>query len=140
MATVTEFCLLGPLVVRGGGIERPVRAGRQRAVLAALLLDAGRVVSIGELAETLWGPTPPPSARVTVQNYVMRLRRALEDVGAARIGTRADGYVINVEPDELDVARFETLLSAGRAARGRRLRTAGAAAGAAPRRAPAPGP
>jgi DNA-binding SARP family transcriptional activator/tetratricopeptide (TPR) repeat protein len=112
--TVTEFCLLGPLLVRRGGVTCPVAPGKQRVVLAALLLSAGRVVSFDELTEALWGAAPPPSARVTVQNHVMRLRRALGD--AARIRTHPHGYQIVVADGELDVSRFEARLAAARAA------------------------
>jgi DNA-binding SARP family transcriptional activator len=111
-----EFGLLGPLVVRYGGVVIPVPVGKQRAVLAALLLDADRVVPVDELAEALWGSEPPTSARVTVQNYVKRLRKALAGTGQARISTRPGGYVISVDTGELDVSRFELLLRAARAA------------------------
>jgi DNA-binding SARP family transcriptional activator/tetratricopeptide (TPR) repeat protein len=111
-----EFCLLGPLVVRRDGTVIPVQAGKQRAVLAALLLNANRVVPVEDLAEALWGPRPPPSARVTVQNYVKRLRQALGDTKGTRIGTRPGGYVIGVGAGELDVARFEELLGDARGA------------------------
>src|SRR5690348_17828283 len=70
-----EFCLLGPVAVRCDGVSVPVPRGRQRAVLAVLLLNAGRVVSVGEIAETLWGHAPLPSAPATIRNYVKRLRR-----------------------------------------------------------------
>jgi DNA-binding SARP family transcriptional activator/Tfp pilus assembly protein PilF len=116
MATEIEFCLLGPLMVRCGGALVPVPAGKQRAVLAALLLNGGRVVSLDELAEVLWGPGPPPSARVAVQNYVMRLRKALGRAAGSRISTRPRGYVIAVDAGELDVTRFEAYLDAARAA------------------------
>ena len=116
MATGMEFGLLGPLVVRCGGAEVPVSPGKQRAVLAALLLNSGRVVSLDELAETLWGPDPPPSARVTIQNYVMRLRKALGEAGSSRITTLRSGYAIRAEAGELDVTRFEDLLSAATSA------------------------
>jgi DNA-binding SARP family transcriptional activator/Flp pilus assembly protein TadD len=116
MTPKLEFCLLGPLVVRCGGVALPVPRGRQRAVLAVLLLNAGRVVSVGEMAETLWGPSPLPSASVTVRNYVKRLRRVLGDADQARILTRSPGYVIRVDPGELDVARFEVLLEDARSA------------------------
>ena len=116
MTPKLEFCLLGPLVVRRGGVALPVPRGRQRAVLAVLLLNAGRVVSVGEMAETLWGPSPLPSASVTVRNYVKRLRRVLGDADQARILTRSPGYVIRVDPGELDVARFEDLLEEARSA------------------------
>jgi DNA-binding SARP family transcriptional activator/Flp pilus assembly protein TadD len=116
MTPKLEFCLLGPLVVRCGGVALPVPQGRQRAVLAVLLLNAGRVVSVGEMAETLWGPSPLPSAPVTVRNYVKRLRRVLGDADQARILTRSPGYAIRVDPGELDVARFEVLLEGARGA------------------------
>jgi DNA-binding SARP family transcriptional activator/Tfp pilus assembly protein PilF len=116
MAVVTDFCLLGPLLVRSGGAAVPVRQGKQRVVLAALLLSAGKVVSLEDLAEILWGAEPPPSARVTTQNYVMRLRRALADMDSSRIRTQPHGYLIRVDPDELDVARFESLLAEAREA------------------------
>jgi DNA-binding SARP family transcriptional activator len=116
MATGMEFGLLGPLIVRCGGAEVAVSPGKQRAVLAALLLEAGRVVAVDDLAEALWGPAPPPSARVAVQNYVMRLRRALPGGGQALISTRPGGYMIAAEAGELDVTRFEALVAAARAA------------------------
>ncbi len=119
MTPKLEFCLLGPVVVRRDGVALPVPRGRQRAVLAVLLLNAGRVVSVGEIAETLWGSAPLPSAAVTIRNYVKRLRRVLGSADQPRIATRSPGYVIRVDYGELDLARFEGLLDAARnAARG----------------------
>jgi len=127
-----EFCLLGPLVVRCDGVLVPVPRGRQRAVLAVLLLNAGRVVSADEIADTLWGAAPPPSAPATVRNYVKRLRHGLGSAGQARIVTRSPGYMIRVDPGELDVARFEALLDGARGcARGGSWEAAAAQAGAA---------
>jgi DNA-binding SARP family transcriptional activator len=114
MDTVTEFCLLGPLLVRRGGVPVPVTPGKQRAVLAALLLRADRVVSFDELTEALWGSAPPPSARVAVQNHVMRLRKALGD--GVRIRTQPNGYQIVAGESDLDVSRFEAHLAAARTA------------------------
>ena len=114
MTSKLEFCLLGPVVVRCGGVAVPVPRGRQRAVLALLLLNAGQVVSVGEIAETLWGPAPPPSASATVRNYVKRLRRGLGNAGQPRIVTRSPGYLIRIDPGELDVGRFEALLDGAR--------------------------
>jgi DNA-binding SARP family transcriptional activator/tetratricopeptide (TPR) repeat protein len=110
----TEFCLLGPMLVRRGGITLPVVPGKQRALLAALLLSAERMVSLDELTDVLWGAAPPPSARVAVQNHVMRLRKALGD--EARIRTHPRGYEIRLDGGELDVCRFEAHLAAARAA------------------------
>jgi DNA-binding SARP family transcriptional activator len=116
VAAEMEFCLLGPLVVRHDGVVLPVAAGKQRTVLATLLLSAGRVVNLEDLVEALWGPDPPLSARVTVQNYVVRLRKALGEVGRDRIRTVPEGYVIRVADHELDVLRFEALLAATQSA------------------------
>lgn len=85
-------------------------------MLAALLLNANRVVPLDELAESLRGPAPPPTARVAVQNHVMRLRKTLPGTGGSRIRTQPPGYVIRVEASELDVTRFEALLAGARAA------------------------
>ena len=112
----TEFCLLGPLLVRCGGNLIPVQQGKQRVVLAALLLNANQVVSLDELIDTLWGTSPPPSARVTARNHVKRLRQTLGDTGRPRIATRPSGYLISVPAGELDVSRFESLLGSARAA------------------------
>jgi DNA-binding SARP family transcriptional activator len=115
VANGVEFCLLGPLTVRRGGAALAVPRGRQRAVLAALLLRANHVVSADELAEALWGADWPTSARVSVQNYVMRLRHTLGPAGS-RIATQPHGYLIAVNDSELDTARFEGLLREARAA------------------------
>ena len=122
-----EFCLLGPLVVRCHGVVVPVAAGKQRAVLATLLLSAGRVVALGELVEALWGSQPPLSARVTVQNYIVRLRKALGEAQRERIRTTPGGYLIRVADHELDVSRFEALLETAQSASRQRAWPAAAA-------------
>jgi DNA-binding SARP family transcriptional activator len=111
-----EFGLLGPLVVRCGETVLPVPKGNQRTLLAVLLLAAGRVVSSDDIAATLWGPAPPPSAAVTIRNYVKRLRQALGEAGHERISFRRDGYLITVGEDELDVSVFGNLLASAQAA------------------------
>jgi DNA-binding SARP family transcriptional activator/tetratricopeptide (TPR) repeat protein len=126
-----EFCLLGPLTVRCCGAAVAVPRGRQRAVLAALLLRANHVVPVDELAEALWGPDLPASARVSVQNYMARLRGTLGPAGS-RIATQPHGYLIGVGDGELDIARFEVLLGQARAAarQSRWMEAAGRAAAA----------
>jgi DNA-binding SARP family transcriptional activator/Tfp pilus assembly protein PilF len=116
VAAETEFCLLGPLLVRRGGIVVPVSPGKQRALLAALLLSAGLIVPVDELVEALWGSGPPPSARASLTTYVMRLRKSLADTDHSRISTQPDGYLISVGTGELDVDRFESSLAAAREA------------------------
>jgi DNA-binding SARP family transcriptional activator len=111
-----EFGLLGPLVVRCGEVVLPVPRGNQRALLAVLLLDANRVVPVDAVAEALWGAAAPPSAVMTIRNYVRRLRQALGDAGRERISFRQGGYVISAGVGELDVSRFAGLLASARAA------------------------
>jgi DNA-binding SARP family transcriptional activator/Flp pilus assembly protein TadD len=110
-----EFGMLGPLVVSHDGVPMPVAGGKQRVVLATLLLAANQVVPVDDLVDVLWPVRPPPSARVTAQNYVKRLRHALAGDGHARIGTQPGGYRIQVRDDELDVSRFAGLVAAARA-------------------------
>jgi DNA-binding SARP family transcriptional activator/tetratricopeptide (TPR) repeat protein len=111
-----DFGLLGPLTVRADAGEIRVPPGMQRTVLAVLLLNANQVVPIDELAHILWGASPPPTAEVTVRNYIKRLRHALGDADQTRIRTVLRGYLIAVGADELDVFRFDALLASGRAA------------------------
>jgi DNA-binding SARP family transcriptional activator/Tfp pilus assembly protein PilF len=121
VAAELEFCLLGSLVVRRGAVPVAVPRGKQRVILAMLLLNAGRVVRLDELTETLWDGGPPPSGPVAVQNHVMRLRNALGEAGRDRIVTAPPGYLIRVEAAELDVSCFEALLGAARGAARDRL-------------------
>jgi DNA-binding SARP family transcriptional activator/tetratricopeptide (TPR) repeat protein len=115
VAGETEYGLLGPLVVRRDGIAVSIPPGRPRVLLAALLLRAGRAVSVDELALILWGDAPLASVRLSLQNCVMRLRKSL-GAGATAIVTEPGGYRIDIGPAELDTARFEAALTAGRAA------------------------
>jgi DNA-binding SARP family transcriptional activator len=115
VAGETGFCLLGPLTVRVRGAEVAVPPGQQRMLLAALLLQAGRPVSTGELAEVLWGAAMPSAPKMSVQNCVMRLRKSLGD-SASAIVTEPGGYLIRIGPGDLDITRFEAALAAGRAA------------------------
>ena len=112
-----EVRLLGPLQVRCEGVVVAVPAGKQRALLAALLLQAGRAVPADQLAELLWAPaTPPPSAPVALRNYVMRLRRVLGPAGQRLVQTWPGGYLIAPGDCDLDLARFEQELATARQA------------------------
>ena len=98
------FRILGPLEVLDD--DRPVRLGgaKQRATLAILLLNANRVVGVERLADDLYAGAPPVTAVTQVQRQVSELRKVL---GAAAIETRSPGYVLRVEPEQLDLDRFE---------------------------------
>jgi predicted ATPase/DNA-binding SARP family transcriptional activator len=103
-----EFRILGPVEARSD--SGPVDLGRpkQRALLAALLLRAGAAIPRDVLVDALWGETPPASAVQSLQVYVHGLRKAL---GAARIETRGTSYRVVLDPGELDLERFETLVT-----------------------------
>jgi DNA-binding SARP family transcriptional activator len=116
MALEPRFGLLGPLLVRRGEAAVPIPAGKQRLLLAALLLSPGRALPADELADLLWEASPPPSARGTVHNYVKRLRQALDDADRTLVITQADGYLIRVPPGDVDIARFEMMVAGARQA------------------------
>jgi len=94
--------------------ERQLRLGgvKQRSVLALLLLHAGQVVSSDRLIDELWGDDPPEDASTALQQHVSRLRKLLEPHDVLQ--TRAPGYVLAVEPEQVDLTRFERLVSDGR--------------------------
>jgi DNA-binding SARP family transcriptional activator len=103
-----EFRILGPLEIRDEGQVVEFGAGKPRALLAILLLNANRVVSSDVLIESLWGERPPDTANKALQVYVSQLRKAL---GRERIVTASPGYELRLEPDELDLDRFERLVA-----------------------------
>ncbi len=122
------FRILGPL---GGPRRRPGSCAR-RAQAAGTARNPpaspNEVISTDRLIDELWGETPPPTARQTVQVYVSQLRRAVTTNGATNgaIETRAPGYLLHVGAGQLDLDRFEELSASGRLAL-----AAGDAAGAA---------
>src|SRR5215207_7580 len=113
-----EFRILGPLEVWDGEGEVSLGGPKPRALLAVLLLHANEVVSSDRLIDELWGEESPGRATAALRVNVSRLRKALpQDV----LTTRSRGYVIRVEPDELDLHRFERLVDEGRSLRARGL-------------------
>jgi predicted ATPase/DNA-binding SARP family transcriptional activator len=108
-----KFRVLGPVEALPDGQPAALGAPKQRALLALLLVNRGRVVSSDQLVDGLWGETPPASALQSLQVYVHGLRRAL---GAERIETTGRGYRAVVGEGELDLDRFESALTRGRAA------------------------
>jgi DNA-binding SARP family transcriptional activator/tetratricopeptide (TPR) repeat protein len=107
-----EFRILGPLEVRDGERLLPLGGERQRAVLAQLLLDANRVVSVDRLVAGVWGDAPPASALASLQNHVGRLRKEL----GARLVTQSPGYLLRIAEGELDLDRFLRLVDDARGA------------------------
>jgi DNA-binding SARP family transcriptional activator len=108
-----EFRLLGPVEVTDRTGPVPLGGAPGQRILAALLLDADRVVSVEQLVAAAWGERPPATARVQVQNRVSALRRRLDPEGSrpGRIATAGSGYVIHVDEDHLDLHRFDRLVS-----------------------------
>jgi YVTN family beta-propeller protein len=101
-----EFWILGPLEVTSNGGRVELGYTKQQLVLGVLLLEANRVVSSERLVDELWGEAPPQSAPKLVQGYISGLRKVL---GRETIETRSGGYLLRVDPDRLDAARFERL-------------------------------
>src|SRR3954467_13419783 len=101
-----RFAILGPLRVGGG--EATITAGRDRTVLAMLLLRAGRVVPVEELIDAVWEDHPPATARTQLQICVSRLRQRLALLGMPPEIIVRDpvGYGAWVEPDDLDALVF----------------------------------
>ena len=117
--TKLSFRVLGPLEVWCRGNLVPVGGPRLRTVLARLLVDVGRTVSVSAMVEALWREDPPEDAHRTVRTYVSRLRASLERAeggSGSVLVTRPPGYLLRVQADQIDAGRF-----AAHAAQGRRL-------------------
>ena len=103
-----EFRLLGPLEVTEHDRPLEIGGGKQRSLLAVLLLHANEVVSTDQLIDALWGESAPATVAKSIQVYVSRLRKQLGD---GPLVTRPPGYLLRVDPSELDIARFEQLVA-----------------------------
>lgn len=103
-----ELRVLGPLEAALGGTPLPLGGGKQRAVLAALLLRAGEVVPVDRLVDEVWGDDPPPSAAHSLEAYVSRIRQLLNGHGP-RLLRRGAGYVLELGDATLDAREFEQL-------------------------------
>src|SRR5512133_653038 len=111
-----EFRILGPLEVVEDGRPVSLDRRRMRALLAFLLLHANELVSADRLIDEVWGPEPPKTAGASLQNYVSRLRKA---IGADAVVSQPPGYVLRVDPERFDLARFERLTAEARGAEAR---------------------
>ncbi|MER5370279.1 BTAD domain-containing putative transcriptional regulator [Streptomyces sp. NPDC002722] len=110
--------VLGPMAAQYEGHDVPLGPPRRRALLALLVIRLGRVVPTTVLIEELWREDPPRRAVATLQSHISHLRRALAPATGpdrpAVLRYRAPGYVLELSPEQVDVHRFEQLLSTGR--------------------------
>ncbi|HET9614650.1 MAG TPA: AfsR/SARP family transcriptional regulator, partial [Candidatus Limnocylindrales bacterium] len=118
-----EFRILGPLEVVDGTTVVRIAGGHERRLLLLLLIRAPQPVRLAAIVDALWPDDPPSSAQKVIQNYVLRLRKALS---ADMIATVADGYALVTEPDAVDA-----WLAAAELRRAKEALAAGDAAGAA---------
>ncbi|GAA4236630.1 DNA-binding SARP family transcriptional activator [Streptosporangium album] len=110
------FQLFGPVKFTVQGSRVDLGPAKQRTVLAALLTDAGRLVTWSALVDRVWDQAPTTDARNVLYTYVNRIRRLLERAHAAggpeaALVRRTGGYVLEVEPDRVDLHRFRRLVS-----------------------------
>jgi DNA-binding SARP family transcriptional activator len=123
MMAPIDFLLLGPLEARHRYRRQTLRLGsiKHRMLLAKLLLHPNQVVSTDELIDSVWGEEPPATVRQSLQNHVAALRKTIESGGARAtpphtLLTREPGYLLRVDPDQLDLHRFQRLTDQGRRA------------------------
>jgi DNA-binding SARP family transcriptional activator len=119
-----RFRALGPVQVWDGTSWVGIRAPQQRLVLAILLTQAGRMVSLDRLVREIWPYDPPRAAVSTVQTYILRLRRLFGDEHT--LITKGTGYQLVVAEDDIDIQVFDRLVSSGRRALAQNRLAAGA--------------
>jgi DNA-binding SARP family transcriptional activator len=114
-----KFRILGPIEIHTSA--GPLSAGppRQRCVLAAMLVDVGRPVRWETIVDRAWGQHPPPAVRRALYVHISRLRHVLNGASAAdgnqvRLERRSTGYVLDVDPDDVDLHRFRRLVALAR--------------------------
>jgi DNA-binding SARP family transcriptional activator/tetratricopeptide (TPR) repeat protein len=117
---LVEFRVLGPVDVFAGGCRVNAGHARQRAVLAVLVLELGRVVPAEVLVDRVWGEEPPRSVRNALQGNVSRLRMLTAEGGEppATLARRAGGYVLEAAPEQVDLQVFRGLVAQAGAAGG----------------------
>ncbi|MFB9909459.1 AfsR/SARP family transcriptional regulator [Allokutzneria oryzae] len=106
-----RFGVLGEIEALRGQQRLEIGPARQRAVLAVLLAEANRVVPLDRLAERVWGRDQPQRTANTVRSYLSRLRSALPGTTIER---RGEGYVLETEPESVDLHRFRALVARAR--------------------------
>src|SRR4029079_5158209 len=116
-----HYRLLGPLEMTIGGRVISVGGPRARALLAALVLDAGRVIPVDRLVTAVWGDHAPDTAQTQVRNLASKVRRTLRDAGAADdvLTQEGTGYVVNDALGHRDIDAVEDRARAAADFRGR---------------------
>jgi predicted ATPase/DNA-binding SARP family transcriptional activator len=110
---VIQFRILGPFEAVDQDGRVALGGPRQRALLAVLVLHRGQSVSSDRLTEALWSQRAPPSARKIIQGYVSNLRKVLDD---GLLVTRGQAYLLQTHPGQIDLDRFELLVTEGQRA------------------------
>jgi len=114
---VVELRLLGPVEIDAAGRRVEVGHPRQRCVLAALAADAGRLVPVDTLVDRVWGTELPGQPRQALYAYLARIRRLIDEAdpgGTSRLVHRSGGYLLDVDPDRVDLHRFRRLVTRAR--------------------------
>lgn len=101
--------------MHAGGVEITIGSGRERTLLAVLLLHANRTVTVDRLVGAIWAETPPPGARNQLQGCVSRLRKRLATTGLV-IVTEPAGYRATASPGDIDLLEFRRLVGEARTA------------------------
>jgi DNA-binding SARP family transcriptional activator len=119
VTTVRVFRLLGPVEIQVDGQLIDTGEPRRRAVLAALLVDAGNVVASTVLIDRVWGATPPEQAHRTLATHVSRIRRVLEQTGSddeapVTVLRESGGYRLVLDRGQVDLHRFRELVDQAR--------------------------
>jgi DNA-binding SARP family transcriptional activator/Tfp pilus assembly protein PilF len=114
---IVDFRILGPVGMWAGGEQRDLGGLKERSVLAILLLTPGVPVSADVLSDRIWDARPPPKARQDLSAYVSRIRKILRNAAGDEgfLVTRADGYVIDIDPGSVDLHVFRRLRRQARA-------------------------
>lgn len=107
---VEEFRILGPVEIWESGVPRAQPPPRARQILAMLLLNPGTIIPIDRLIDAVWGEEPPPHARKALQVHISHLRQLL----SVPLRHSPPGYVLSVQPDQVDLHRFRTWTAAAR--------------------------
>jgi DNA-binding SARP family transcriptional activator len=113
MSCAASFRVLGSLEVAVGGRPVTLPTGKQRVLLASLLVDANESVPVESLVDRLWGSSLPARPRSALHSLLTRLRQTLDACGAGlseTVQTSASGYSVRICPDQLDLLRFRDLL------------------------------